>query len=223
MPSRRRAGFTLIELLTVISIIGILAAMIFPAISGVRKQARHADAQTAFSQWATGVTRYKQVYGFFPNLGATGTVPDTTLDTLYMLETPADTSVKFVKALSGRSPTGLALSTTDRKALNKNAEEFCAFGKNDFEDFANFNDNSLLVDRFNNRHIRIIFDTDSTGTIKNINPVAGFDSIPPDIQAISTSTGLPARVIIYTTDLGGDFGSFDGLGASDFDKVIAIQ
>ncbi len=219
MPSRRRAGFTLIELLTVISIIGILAAMIFPAISGVRKQARHADAQTAFSQWATGVTRYKQVYGYFPNIGASY---DTTQDTLYYMEDPS-TNLNFVKALSGRSPTGLALSTTDRKALNKNAEEFCAFGKNDFEDFANFNDNSLLVDRFNNRHIRIIFDTDSTGTIKNINVGAGSDSIPPDIQAISTSTGLPARVVIYTTDLGGDFESFDGLGASDFDKVIAIQ
>jgi prepilin-type N-terminal cleavage/methylation domain-containing protein len=219
MPSRRRAGFTLIELLTVISIIGILAAMIFPAISGVRKQARHADAQTAFSQWATGVTRYKQVYGYFPNIGASY---DTTQDTLSLMEDPS-TNLKFVKALSGRSPTGLALSTTDRKALNKNAEEFCAFGKNDFEDFANFNDNSLLVDRFNNRHIRIIFDTDSTGTIKNINVPAGSDSIPPDIQAISTSTGLPARVVIYTTDLGGDFESFDGLGASDFDKVIAIQ
>jgi prepilin-type N-terminal cleavage/methylation domain-containing protein len=219
MPSRRRAGFTLIELLTVISIIGILAAMIFPAISGVRKQARHADAQTAFSQWATGVTRYKQVYGYFPNIGASY---DTTQDTLHYMEDPS-TNLKFVKALSGRSPTGLALSTTDRKALNKNAEEFCAFGKNDFEDFANFNDNSLLVDRFNNRHIRIIFDTDSTGTIKNINVGAGSDSIPPDIQAISTSTGLPARVVIYTTDLGMDFESFDGLGASDFDKVIAIQ
>ncbi len=222
MPIRRRVGFTLIELLTVIMIIGILAAMLFPAITGVRKKARHADAQTAFSQWATGITRYKQVYGFFPNLGATGTAPDTTLDTLYTLET-ADTNLKFVKALSGRSPTGLALATVDRKALNRNAEEFCAFGKNDFEDFANFNDNSLVVDRFGNRHIRVIFDTDSTGTIKNITPAAGTDSIPGDIKSISSATGLPARVIIYTTDLGKDFESYDGLGATDFDQVIAIQ
>jgi len=220
MPPRRRAGFTLVELLTVIAIIGMLAAMLFPAISGIRKRARQASATTAFTQWAGGITRYKQVYGYYPNVGI-GT-PDTTKDSLHQLETAA-VNLRFVKALSGRLPTGTALSTNDRKALNRNAEEFCSFGKDDFEDPVNFSDSSMLVDRFGNRCIRIILDTDNNTSIRNISVPAGVESMPDEIRGAAATTGIPARIIIYTTDLGGDFESFDALGASDFAQVLAIQ
>jgi prepilin-type N-terminal cleavage/methylation domain-containing protein len=219
MTSRRRAGFTLIELLTVISIIGLLAAMLFPAISGIRKRARQSSAQTAFTQWAGGITRYKQVYGYYPNIG---TSYDATKDSLHQMEL-STTNLKFVKAMTGRLPAGDALSADDRKKLNKNAEEFCSFGKDDFEDPANFGNSSLLVDRFGNRCIRIIFDTDNNTSIRNINVPAGVDSMPEEIRGATATTGIPARIIIYSTDLGGDFESFDGLGASDFAQVYAIQ
>jgi prepilin-type N-terminal cleavage/methylation domain-containing protein len=220
MTPRRRAGFTLIELLTVISIIGLLAAMLFPAISGIRKRARQASATTAFTQWAGAITRYKQVYGYYPNIG--GGVPDATKDTLHQLETPT-VNLSFVKALSGRLPTGTAMSANDRKLLNRNAEEFCSFGKDDFEDPTNFTDASMLVDRFGNRNIRLIFDTDNNTSIRNISVPAGVFSMPEEIRGAAATTGIPARIIIYTTDLDNDFNSFDGLGASDFAQVLAIQ
>ena len=46
ISSRNRKGFTLIELLTVIAIIGILAAVLFPGVQGVMKKAKQSAAST---------------------------------------------------------------------------------------------------------------------------------------------------------------------------------
>jgi prepilin-type N-terminal cleavage/methylation domain-containing protein len=219
MTPRRRAGFTLIELLTVIAIIGILSAALFPAIRGVRKKAQQSSATTAFTQWAGGITRYKQVNGFYPNIG---TAYDSSKDSIHLLEDPA-TNLKFVKTMSGRLPTGTALSTADRKALNKTAEEFCSFGKDDFEDPSNLTDTSFLVDRFGNRNIRVIFDTDNNTNIRNIVAPKGADSIPEEVRAISGTSGIPARVIIFTTDLLEDYSSAEPMSSDDFAQVLAVQ
>lgn len=222
MRSRTRSGFTLIELLTVIAIIGILAAALFPAINAVRKKAKISTGQTTFQQWCAGVTRYKSVYGFYPNIGTTYT---TTADTIHKLETGA--GLNFVKALYGKNPTGTPLSgaaTGDRAKFNRNAEEFCAFGKDDYELFdANVNTAGKLMDKFGNINVRIIFDTDGNGTIKSIST-----ALPDDLSAsknpngIDSATGVPARVIIFTTTK--DVGSSDNsLGGDDVADIIAIQ
>jgi prepilin-type N-terminal cleavage/methylation domain-containing protein len=221
MTPRRRAGFTLIELLTVIAIIGILSAALFPAISGVRKKAQQSSASTAFTQWAGGITRFKQVNGFYPGILAADY--KSSEDTILKLEEPA-TNLKFVKAMSGRLPTGSALPPDDRKKLNRTAEEFCSFGKDDFESPENLTDTSLLVDRFGNRNIRVIYDTDNNTNIRNIVAPKGKDSMPEDIRAIAETSGIPARVIIFTTDLLGDFSNAESsVDPGDFAQVLAIQ
>ena len=226
MKSESRRGFTLIELLTVIAIIGIMAGMLFPAINAVRRKSKIATSQSTFSQWCTAVNRYKSVYGFYPNIG---TAYSTSADTLHKLD-DITIALKFVKSLSAKSPTGTPLST-DRTTLNRNAEEFCAFSKEDYADYGTSEKNTLLADKFGNFRIRVVFDTDSTGSIKKISGV----TIPDDINSAKSGTGLgidsatggiPARVIIFTA--AGEAASYDGatittLTGDDAADIIAIQ
>lgn len=77
-PARRhRAGFTLIELLVVIAIIGILAAMLLPAMQAVVKKAKMAKAKTEAQAIATAVEAYDSAYGRFPVSAATQTAAGT--------------------------------------------------------------------------------------------------------------------------------------------------
>ena len=62
---RNRPGFTLIELLTVIAIIGILAAVLFPGVQGVMKAAKKSAAQTQLVNIGKGYqTLTRQSYQF---------------------------------------------------------------------------------------------------------------------------------------------------------------
>lgn len=62
----RLRGFTLIELLTVIAIIAILAAILFPLSSTVREQARASDCMTKMHQLWVMSNVYRQDEGAFP-------------------------------------------------------------------------------------------------------------------------------------------------------------
>ena len=65
-PRHTRQGFSLIELLVVIVIIGILMALILPALAGVRRRAAVAEQAAEFSKIDTAITQFASDMGVEP-------------------------------------------------------------------------------------------------------------------------------------------------------------
>ncbi|MCU0959477.1 MAG: DUF1559 domain-containing protein [Pirellulaceae bacterium] len=69
MKAARQIGFTLVELLVVISIIGLLLALLLPAVQATRESARRVQCANHLKQLSLACLLHESTHGFLPSGG----------------------------------------------------------------------------------------------------------------------------------------------------------
>lgn len=196
---RSEGGFTFLELLSVIAVIGILAALLFPGLSAARNSANRAKTRVQFTQWVAAIESFRSEYGFYPAFHRSRLVnpPGQNVD--------ASTLHLFHDILASRRRDGSALpafsasaSAQYPEAQNRKLIKFYAFAESDFT-AADSSGPNLLCDAFGNTEIAVLVDANLDGVIN----AADYGSTLPAVNGLTPAatdfpaTGIRAGVVLY--------------------------
>jgi prepilin-type N-terminal cleavage/methylation domain-containing protein len=179
-------AFTLIELLTVIAILGVLAAILVPTVSGARNSAYKAKTRSQFSQWASAFEAFRQEYGTYPQLFPNGAQKLVNQGAT----TQATGNHLFHDVLAGVRRDGSALTgaTTGNPvpAIGQNTRRirFYSFSDADLVTQADVTNGfntaaqlNFVRDAFRNTSIAVITDSNLDGMINGRDTTGGYPAV----------------------------------------------
>lgn len=185
MKPRAQTAFTLLELLTVIAIIGLLTALLFPAFGAARRSASKAKTKVQFAQWAAAIEAFRTEYGYYPAFEASGLVNAGVTQTDHL----------FHDLLAARKRNGAALAGTDAAAVqNRKLLTLHSFGEGEL------NAAGLVCDAAGNTEIAVLTDRDLDGVIRAGTDFTALPTVAgaaPD-AADFPGAGVRAGVVFYT-------------------------